>query len=125
MSLGWSSAAYGDGRGIGYAACPSMQHPASFLRTIALAEAVSYLVLLGIAMPLKYAAGMPMAVLIVGSLHGALFVVLCWALLRVVRETRWPLGRVAIVFASLVPIAPFVLDPRVRAWVRASPPHLD
>lgn len=33
-------------------------------------------------MPLKYLANMPMAVRIVGSLHGLLFVVLCFALLR-------------------------------------------
>jgi hypothetical protein len=45
------------------------------LRKISLAEGISYLLLLGIAMPLKYWAGLPLAVKIVGSIHGALFVV--------------------------------------------------
>jgi hypothetical protein len=48
----------------------SMKNPVSFLRSVALLEAISYLVLLFIAMPLKYALGMPMAVKIVGSVHG-------------------------------------------------------
>jgi integral membrane protein len=54
----------------------------SFLRHAALAEAVSYLLLLGVAMPLKYLAGQPRAVSIVGMIHGVLFLVLCWALLQ-------------------------------------------
>lgn len=37
-------------------------------------EGVSYLLLLGIAMPLKHWAGMPLAVTIAGSAHGALFI---------------------------------------------------
>ena len=39
------------------------------LRLSSLADGFSYIVLLGIAMPLKYMADMPMAVQIVGSLH--------------------------------------------------------
>ncbi|HUP40604.1 MAG TPA: DUF3817 domain-containing protein [Vicinamibacterales bacterium] len=42
-------------------------------RIAALFEGWSYLVLLFIAMPLKYAAGMPLAVRIVGSVHGFLY----------------------------------------------------
>ena len=96
-----------------------MQNRALFFRRVALTEAVSYLVLLGIAMPLKYAAGMPWAVRIVGSLHGALVIVFCWTLWRLVRESDWPLRRAALVFgASLVPIVPFVLDRRVKAWAQ-------
>ena len=39
-----------------------LSNPVPFLRKVALAEAVSYLILLGIAMPLKYLAGQPLAV---------------------------------------------------------------
>ena len=39
-----------------------MKNPVRGLRRVALLEAVSFLVLLGIAMPLKYYAGMPAAV---------------------------------------------------------------
>jgi SAM-dependent methyltransferase len=47
------------------------------VRWIAKIEGVSFLVLLGIAMPLKYAAGLPMAVKIVGWAHGVLLDVGC------------------------------------------------
>ena len=43
-------------------------------RVIAVLEGVSFLVLLGIAMPLKYYAALPSAVRVGGSLHGLLFV---------------------------------------------------
>jgi integral membrane protein len=89
--------------------------PIGFLRAAALAEAVSYLVLLGIAMPLKYLAGLPMAVRVVGSFHGLLFVILCVALLWVWIRVRWPLLRLIGVFvASFIPILPFFMDARLR-----------
>jgi len=49
------------------------------LRTIALIEGISFIVLLGIAMPLKYLAGMPQAVTFAGWLHGMLFIAFCIA----------------------------------------------
>ncbi len=94
-----------------------MKNPVPFLRTIALAEAISYLLLLGVAMPLKYYGGMPQAVSVVGALHGGLFVLFGWALLRVLVLARWPLGRAALVFlASLLPLVPFWLDRRMAGW---------
>ena len=56
------------------------------LRHLAIIEGISTLVLFGIAMPLKYFAGMPLAVRIVGSLHGALFVALVLMLLLAIRK---------------------------------------
>jgi integral membrane protein len=92
-------------------------NPIAFLRSVALAEAVSYLVLLGIAMPLKYLANMPMAVRIVGSLHGLLFVVFCCALLRAMVVSKLTFVRAATVFvASFVPLIPFWLDRKMRGW---------
>jgi integral membrane protein len=94
-----------------------MKNPVSLLRLVSLAEGVSYVVLLGIAMPLKYGANMPGAVKIVGSIHGALFVVFCVALLRAMLGARWPISRAALVFvASLVPLAAFWMDRRIREW---------
>ena len=99
-----------------------MQTPISFLRHIALAEAVSYLILLGIAMPLKYLAGQPLAVKITGMIHGILFVVFCVALLRAMLEARWPFRRGALIFiASFNPLVPFFLDRKLKAWEMASP----
>lgn len=97
-------------------------NPVTFLRRMALAEATSYLVLLGIAMPLKYFAGMPMAVKVTGWIHGLLFVVFCWALLQTLRRARWPVSRCALVLAlSFVPVVPFFFDRRMKEWERDAP----
>ena len=81
------------------------------LRAVALVEGVSFLVLLGIAMPLTYAAGMPIAVKIVGWIHGVLFVLFSAALVLAMRAQRWPLRRSAGIFlAGLLPFGPFVID---------------
>ena len=93
------------------------KHPIAFLRSVALAEATSYLVLLGIAMPLKYLANMPIAVRIVGSLHGLLFVVFCFALLRAMVSAKLSVVRATTVFvASFIPFVPFWLDRRMSGW---------
>ena len=42
-------------------------------RIIALAEGISFLTLLFVAMPMKYFMGMPEVVRVVGSIHGGLF----------------------------------------------------
>ncbi|MCE9609475.1 MAG: DUF3817 domain-containing protein [Chthoniobacter sp.] len=91
--------------------------PIPFLRAVAKAEAISFLLLLGVAMPLKYLAGWPLAVKIVGSLHGGLFVIFCGALLRTLLVARWPVSRAALIFvASLLPFGPFVVDGRMAAY---------
>lgn len=84
-------------------------------RVIALLEGVSYVVLLGVAMPLKYWADMPMAVRIVGSVHGALFVAyaVCAGLLFL--RGQWNFARAsAAMGVSLVPFATFVFDRSIR-----------
>lgn len=87
------------------------------LRFIGKAEGISYLLLLGIAMPLKYMVGMPMAVSIVGSIHGFLFVVFCFALLHALLKTPLPFRWSVIAFiASLLPFGPFLIDHRLKAF---------
>jgi integral membrane protein len=87
----------------------------SALRVIGNIEGISYLVLLGIAMPLKYLAGMPMAVRVTGTIHGILFVAFCWALVRVWIDRRWSFGKVTMAFvSSLLPFGTFVLDRKIR-----------
>ena len=81
------------------------------LRTLAIIEGVSTLVLFGIAMPLKYFAGLPLAVRIVGSLHGALFVALVLMLMLAVRRVPIsPALAAAGIAAAVVPGGPFLLD---------------
>ena len=85
------------------------------LRVVALVQGVSYLVLLFVAMPLKYAAGMPQAVKIVGGVHGGLFLLFLLALFKAWDEANWPLSRAAIGFvASVVPFGTFWFDRSLR-----------
>lgn len=84
-------------------------------RWVALLEGTSYVLLLGVAMPLKYWADLPAAVRVVGSLHGALFIAygVCAGLL-LMRGT-WSFSRFAAAMAvSLVPLATFVFDRSIR-----------
>lgn len=81
------------------------------LRHLAIAEGISTLILFGIAMPLKYMAGMPMAVTIVGSIHGFLFVVLVAMLLFAIRKVPISMKLAAAgIAAAVIPGGPFVLD---------------
>lgn len=89
--------------------------PIGRLRVVAFVEGCSYLLLLGVAMPLKYFAGLPMAVSIVGSIHGALFVLFCTALVQATVVVRWSMLRAGVVFASsLVPCGTFLIDASLR-----------
>jgi integral membrane protein len=84
------------------------------LRRIGKVEAVSFLLLLCVAMPLKYFAGLPLAVKVVGWLHGVLFIALMWALVRARNQGQLPIKLAALVFvAALLPFGPFVIDGRL------------
>ena len=87
------------------------------LRHIGLIEGVSFLLLLFIAMPLKYFAGMPLAVKIFGWAHGVLFVVFIAALIPARKAAGWGIGYTAVVFlAALLPFGPFLMDGRLKRW---------
>lgn len=91
------------------------------LRRIILIEGASFLILLFIAMPLKYAANMPFLVKLTGWLHGLLFIILCALLLAVTLKERWPWSRAGLVFAAaLLPFGPFLIDHRLKAYAGAS-----
>lgn len=81
------------------------------LRIISLVEAASYLILLFIAMPMKYIGGNPIPVKIVGMAHGLLFCLFCIALLDAMLAKKWPLKPPFLIFmASLVPFAPLWVE---------------
>jgi integral membrane protein len=84
-------------------------------RLIALLEGVSFLVLLCIAMPLKYAAGYPDAVKYTGWVHGVLFVLYTFLLLLVWKQYNWRFSKVIVAFAaSLIPFGTFILDRSIK-----------
>jgi integral membrane protein len=95
-------------------------HAIDRLRLASILDGISYLVLLGIAMPLKYLAGMPLAVRVVGSLHGFPFLALCACLLEVLLRRKLSFPWCVIVFVcALFPFAPFFLDRKLREWREA------
>ena len=84
------------------------------LRRLALIEGISTLILFGIAMPLKYFAGMPLAVTVAGSIHGFLFVTLAIMLLIAIAKVPISLGLAAAgLVAAVVPGGPFFLERRL------------
>lgn len=93
-----------------------MKKTYSWFRKIAFAEGISFLVLLLIAMPLKYLAGMPKAVTIIGSLHGVLFVALAVAAYMVKDKYNKSIGWGFKVFiSSIIPFGTFYMD---KEWKR-------
>ncbi len=90
------------------------------LRIVGLVEGTSFLALLGIAMPLKYFADMPLAVRYTGWAHGVLFLWLLVELFTAARERKWPLARVALVFgAAMVPLGTYLIEPSLRREQRS------
>ena len=84
-------------------------------RLVAFLEGSSFVLLLFVAMPLKYLAGYPLAVRIAGSIHGALFLLFLVALYRAAGDRSWPLRRSLTAFvSSLLPFGTFVFDASLR-----------
>lgn len=89
-------------------------------RAVAFWEGLSFLVLLLVAMPLKYALDMPQAVRLVGMAHGVLFVAYLATLALAAVEHRWGPRRLAVaLIASLVPGGTFWLDAQLRREAQA------
>lgn len=85
-------------------------------RAIAIAEGISFLVLLFIAMPLKYQAGMPLPVKYTGWAHGILFIAYIAAAVPLFTKLKWATERIyGVTFAALLPFGTFVLE---RKWLR-------
>lgn len=98
-----------------------LNSPTGRFRIISFAEGLSFLLLLGIAMPLKYLADMPMAVKVVGWAHGVLFILYVLSVVDAARACGWPPGRIALaLLCSLLPVAPFWMERQVRAEERAA-----
>ena len=81
------------------------------VRLVGMAEGVSFLVLLLVAMPLKYFAGVPEAVLVVGWMHGVLFVAYAVVTVYAVIVGRLSVGLMFLAAgAALLPGGPFLID---------------
>ena len=84
-------------------------------RMIALAEGCSFLILLCIAMPMKYFMGMPEVVRVAGTIHGGLFLLYVGLLAMLHFRQRWSVMFSLYAFvASIIPFGTFVLDKQLR-----------
>jgi integral membrane protein len=93
-----------------------LSSPLHRFRIMALAEGISFLFLLFIAMPLKYFADMPLFVKYGGWVHGLLFVAYIFFLLEMKNVYKWSLQKTAVAFiASLLPFGTFWID---NKWLK-------
>ena len=85
------------------------------LRLAGISEGISYILLLFIAMPLKYVAQLPSAVWYIGWIHGILFMLFILALIYATITLEWKFKKVLLAFiAALLPFGTFILDKSLR-----------
>ena len=88
-------------------------------RVAAWVTGIGLLVLVFIAMPLKYLFGQPALVTLVGMLHGFLYMAYIVCTLILAERCRWrPFEAVVILLAGTVPIASFVAERAVTRRLR-------
>lgn len=74
-------------------------------------EGLSFLLLLGVAMPLKYMWGMPVATKVAGMIHGLLFIAYVVMAKELSDNESWTRKKFALALgAAVLPFGPFVFD---------------
>lgn len=103
--------------------CSAVSHGALLrYRVMAYATGVLLLVLVFVAVPVKYAGDDDTLVAVVGPIHGWLYLLYVVTALTLAYQRRWGIGRSAlVVLAGTVPFASFVAERAVMAEVRAQP----
>ena len=82
---------------------------------VALIEGISFLLLLGVAMPLKYLAGIAIATRVVGLLHGLAFLAYGVVVIDALSTRKWPSRSVWLgLLAAFVPAGTFVFVRHLR-----------
>ena len=83
-------------------------------RLLALAEGVSFLLILFVTMPLKYLADIPGPNQGVGLVHGLLFMLYIYAVIQVKAECRWTLSKMLLaMLAAIIPFGTFYVTARM------------
>ncbi|WP_448623954.1 DUF3817 domain-containing protein [Geodermatophilus sp. URMC 64] len=92
-------------------------------RVMAYVVGVMLLILVFVAVPLRYAAGIPEVSKIVSPIHGLLYIVYLVAAFDLALKARWTgKGTVLVLLAGVVPFLSFWAERRVTARVRAGQP---
>ena len=85
------------------------------LRVVSMIEGLSLILLMCVAMPLKYIWGDPSMVKVVGQVHGLLWVVFCFMLYDTKSSEGWSFKQALIPFiASVIPFGAFVVDRKLK-----------
>jgi integral membrane protein len=85
------------------------------LRLVGLLEGISFLLLLFIAMPVKYMLDNPVLVKYMGMGHGVLFILFLVVLFAVCEKQKWPLSMFILgLIASILPFGPFIFDLKLK-----------
>jgi len=92
-----------------------LNSPIGKFRLMGFIEGLSLLVLLFIAMPLKYFADLPEIVTLVGSLHGFFFVLYVITIAYVTFKIRWSfMWAISAFVVAFIPFGNLILDARLR-----------
>ncbi len=84
-------------------------------RWISLIEGISFLVLLGIAMPLKYIFDLPLMVKYVGWAHGILFIIYIYVVFPTAHKLNWNFSRTFLALvASILPFGPYIFNKNLK-----------
>ncbi|KAB0654476.1 MAG: DUF3817 domain-containing protein [Acinetobacter bohemicus] len=87
------------------------------LRVVGLLEGLSFLLLLFIAMPMKYMFDNPVLVKYVGMGHGVLFILFLIVLFAVCEKQKWSITIFLMgLAASILPFGPFVFDRKLKRF---------
>ena len=87
------------------------------LRVVGLLEGLSFLLLLFIAMPMKYMFDNPVLVKYVGMGHGVLFILFLIVLFAVCEKQKWSITIFLTgLAASILPFGPFVFDRKLKRF---------
>ena len=91
-----------------------------FFRVMAYTVGVGLLVLVLVAMPLKYLGDSEGLIRVVGPLHGFLYMVYLVATVNLAFKARWtPVKMVLVMLAGTIPFVSFVAERRVTEELRA------
>lgn len=80
-------------------------------KLISTSEALSFLILLFIGMPLKYMADNPILVKVMGPIHGVLFVIYVFYAFIIAKKLNWTKKQLIIsILCSILPFGPFYVE---------------
>ena len=90
------------------------------LEVASLVEATTLVLLVGVAVPLKHLAGLPLAVTVMGPLHGLAFTAYVWTVLQTTAGGGWrQIEWLRLLVTAFVPFAGYANLPLIRRKAEA------